>query len=494
VRLFGTMQLRSWFWRGPHLLACLLFAVPLLALSLDSAFALQSGPAPSEWSTPSVIFRTDGYATRPRVVADAAGDLHLLFFLREASQGGAAGATMIMYSRFQDGAWSSPVDVLVGAGTNTPSVTVDARGVLHVVWEGGTQGELAYSQAHVSQAGTARGWSRPRLLSEPNTFDSDILATEDGILRLVYSTKSGYVWYQESVDGGASWSTPITVAEPETPGCTTNHPRVAVDSGGGIHVVWTELQLPSGWPPCGAIYSDSLDRGRTWSTPVRIAGPGYGQINLLANGSSTLLLAWNAMVGIGERKFTRSIDGGFGWQPAQHLSTRLRGGFTGIPSMAADSAGVVHLVTAVDRPLGESMAVYHMAWNGTTWSEPVLVSVGAIGFRSVELPWIVVTNGNRLHVVYEDDFQRIWHTSRAVPAPPIPPLPIPASDRTETASRTADGTPTAQPVPARRDLSELQEIAQAPGPAQNSFLTMLAPVGIIVGLVIAGRLVQRFWQ
>lgn len=464
----------------------------LLVLALSTVLTARPAEADGEWSTPTVVFRTDGYTTRPRIVADSAGDLHLLFFLRESSQGGAAGATMIMYSRYHEGVWSPPVDILVGAGTNTPSVAVDARGFLHVVWEGGTQGELAYSQAHISEAGTARGWSKPRMLSESNTFDSDILAADDGTLRLVYSTKSGYVWYQESADGGGTWGSPRPVAEPETPGCTTNNPRVVVDSAGTVHVVWTELQLPSGWPPCGAFYSDSLDRGQTWSAPVRVAPAGYGQINLLATEPSTLTLAWNAMVGIGERKYNRSIDGGFGWPQAGFLSTRLRGGFTGQPSMAADSAGVIHLVTSVDRPRGESMAVYHLSSYGTGWSEPAFVSSGAIGFRSVELPWITISNGNQLHVVYEDDFLRIWHTTRTVAAPQIPPRPIPpAPGNTAGGTRGDQGTPVVLSSTPERDLSDIQNLTVAPGPAEVSYWTILAPGLVIIALVVVGRLVQR---
>lgn len=488
MRIWGAVNLGVGVRTAKRVLSCL-----LVALALSVAFTWQGVQAQTGWSTPSVIFRTDGYATRPRLVADATGDLHLLFFLREATESGAGTATMIMYSRLHDGVWSAPVDVLVGAGTNSPSVAVDARGILHVVWEGGTQGELAYSQAHVSQAGTARGWSQPRLLSEPNTFDSDILAVEDGTLRLVYSTGSGYVWYQESADGGTSWSTPTTVAEPETQGCTTNNPRMAVDSAGSIHVVWTELKLPSGWPPCGALYSDSLDHGRNWSIPVRIAGPGYGQINLLATDPSTIFLAWNAMVGIGERKFTRSIDGGFGWASAQLLTSGLRGGFTGYPSMAADSAGVIHLVTSVDRPRNESMAVYHLAWNGTAWSDPVLVSTGAIGFRSVELPWIVVSNGNQLHVVYEDDFQRIWHTTRSVSALPIPASELLPPPQTQAdATREPAGTQTVFVATPRPDLSGLPEIVDPTVSPRETFLFGLAPAGILVGLVVLGRLLLRF--
>ncbi|MGE3269585.1 MAG: sialidase family protein [Chloroflexota bacterium] len=486
MKFRGALNLKPGLQTAARVLCCF-----LLILSAWVAFAAPGAKAESEWSTPKVVFRTDSYATRPRLVADATGDVHLFFFLRQASDTPDGSSTMIMYSRLHDGAWSSPVDVLVGAGTNAPTVVVDQRGMLHVVWEGGPKGEILYSRAHVSQAGSARGWSTPRLLSEPSAYDSDIQVSDDGTLHLVYSTKSGNVWYQESRDSGTTWSSPLIVAETETPGCTTNNPRLAVDSAGGLHAAWTELQLPTGWPPCGALYSDSLDGGKTWSSPVRIAGPGYGQINVLANGASNLMLAWNAMVAIGERKFTRSIDGGFGWAAPQYLSIKLRGGFTGIPSMATDSAGMVHLVTAVDRPRGESMAVYYLTWNGMTWSDPVLVSMGALGLRSVELPWIVVSNGNQLHVVYEDDFQRIWYTTRTVSAPQIPAQPLPTPALTGAAAREAEASPTPIPPTPLPDLSGLPAITAPPVPMRDTFLIGMAPVAAIVGLVVAGRLLQR---
>ena len=109
--------------RTGHQTAARLLACLLLALALSAVFAAQGARADTEWTPPAVIFRTDGYATRPRLVADSSGDLHLFFFLREATETGAGTVTMIMYSRLHDGVWSSPVDVLVGAGTNSPSVT-----------------------------------------------------------------------------------------------------------------------------------------------------------------------------------------------------------------------------------------------------------------------------------------------------------------------------------------------------------------------------------
>jgi hypothetical protein len=158
--------------------------------------------------------------------------------------------------------------------------------------------------------------------------------------------------------------------------------------------------------------------------------------------------------------------------------------------MTTDSSGVIHLVTSVDRPRGESMAVYHLAWNGTTWTDPVLVSSGAIGFRSVELPWIVSVNGNQLHVVYEDDFQRIWYTTRSVSALPIPPRPIPTLVPEVDTSRPPDdeAAVAAAPTP---DISGLAPIVDEPASPRDTFLLGLAPVGALVGLVVIGRLLLR---
>jgi hypothetical protein len=107
------------------------------------------------------------------------------------------------------------------------------------------------------------------------------------------------------------------------------------------------------------------------------------------------------------------------------------------------------------------------------------------------LPWIVTTNGNQLHVVYEDDFQRIWYTSRTVPGLPIPAQAIPTLLPVASAS---PGVPdelaavSAAPTP---DLRGLSPIIGAPATPRDTFLLGLAPVGLIVGLVVIGRLLQR---
>ena len=467
----------------------------MLALALLTILGRgQSAYAEPGWSTPTVVFRTTSDLARPRIVADASGDVHLFFALHEdASASGGGTSNTIMYSRLHDGVWSPPADILIATvpGADSPSATVDARGVLHLIWQGGPNGELAYSQAHATQATTTRNWSRPRLISDTAVRDSDIALSGDNTLHVVYSDQLGSVWYRYSNDGGLTWSPLAAVFDAVGSPCASNHPHVAADGRGIVHVVWTTLQLPTGWPPCGALYSDSLDSGRTWASPVRIAGPGYGQMNLSLSGPSTVALAWNAMVAIGERKFTWSTDGGFSWRDPMNFAPRLRGGFTAVPSIAVDSAGIIHIATSVDGQRGDTQAVYHLSWDGVRWSEPLRLSIGAIGARAVESPWLTIGTGNQLHVVYHDDYQRIWYTTRSTSAPATVPQALPAPSSIAVNPPAVGATePTADRnavVPHVSPPTDTGLFSQS----RNPFLLGILPVAVVLAGIVLVRVLQR---
>ncbi len=475
----------SWLW-----LACVLLA---LLVCVTNLLARESAEAESPWSEPSVVFQTTGAVTHPRLLADSSGDVHLFFVYREARDPGGDTPGSLMYARFHNGTWSHPVEILTspdGGRLNLPAVTLDPRGYFHVVWQGGALGQIYYSRAHVLQVDSARGWTLPRLLSNTASSNSDILAASDGVLHLAFTLAGENIFYRQSRDGGQSWTPELAISHAEPSNSASDYPRIAVDQSGRLHVAWTQFELPHGWPPSGAFYSQSSDGGKNWTPPLQVAGENFGLINVATTEKGAVHLVWNATVGLGDRKHQWSDNGGQSWSSPQRITEQIKGGFTGYSAMAFDSAGVLHLVTSVSGK-GRTEDVYYLAWNGKTWSDPILISSGAVGKESVELPWIVVSEGNRLFVVYEDDFERIWYTTRLTDAPAVPPQPLPTLFPTATKIPTQVSTP----PPPTATRARTWTAAESPNQSNSSspwfpLLLGTIPVLLLIGAIVVTRLAR----
>jgi hypothetical protein len=392
-----------------------------------------------------------------------------------------------MYARLHEGHWSAPTELLASpaGGVTTPAVALDTQGFLHLIWKNEGDVSLAYSRAHVSQAGIAGGrfWATPENLSNgvlaPGGFGSPFaIATEPGdLVHLVYATMEGGLYYKHSVDGGQSWSSPTAITESGSSKTSPDLPRLLVGDQGELNVTWTELQLPDGWPPTGTYASRSDDHGQTWAAPVRITGDGYALVNMAQTGPKTLHRVWDGLAAIGERRHQWSGDDGLTWTQPASITPTLSGGLTGYPALGVDSAGGLHLATAVEG------GIYYLAWDGTRWSQPVRISQGAIGKRSIEQPVITLSEGNRLHVVWEDDFERIWYTTRVVDAPTLPIGAIPPAP--------TKGQIPPQPIDSAAPPSTMPRVIPEIG--AGDFSTSAEPAvpllaGIIPSLIVIGAI------
>lgn len=476
-----------------------------LALSIAGVW-LAAGRSDAEalWTDPVVLFSTDkGFVSNPVLVTDSGHGVHLFFVYSAAASAdhrgglGAGGQArspgVLMYAQLRDGRWSFPVDALAasdGSGVAQPDATVDSQGFLHVIWKRGSDLELEYSRAHVSQAISGPwAWTRPEQLTRgglaPGAFGAPaaIAASPDGSLHVVYAARDGGIRYRRLDTEGRSWSTPVTIAEMGSPHSMPDLPRVVIGATGRLHVTWTEFRFPEGWPPTGSFASLSDTRGATWTEPVRVAGEDYGLVTMIASKQGIVHRVWNAVVSVGERRHQWSADDGSTWASSVSVAPTLSGGFTGFPALALDSSGGLHLVTSVDRQrdVPSGGGIYHLEWHGARWTDPVYLSKGAVGTRSLEQPAIAVSEGNRLHVTYEEDFRRIWYTTRLLDAPTLPALAVPPPP----APTRVAVEPTATPLKASGAARSVPS-AGAADFQRGIEPTMLLLIGLIPSLSVIG--------
>jgi hypothetical protein len=467
----------------------------------------------SDWSKPQLVFESAGYTAFPLIAADPAGDVHVVFMRWNQAGRQVTSTTQgaLLYARLHDGEWSKPVEIATppgGGALNLPAMTLDAQDYLHVVFQGGKDNQIYYSRAHVSDAGSVRGWSKPQTLSNTSGNASDISASGDGVVRFVYAAQDGSVHYRSSADNGQSWSGDLTVVGPkDAAGAQTqaDYPRVLSDAPGHVNITWNEYRLPDGWPSVGAFYAQSLDAGATWSAPRRIAPQDHGFVTMSASQPGVIARAWSSTADIGERRFQQSTDGGQTWTPSVVINdpSQLYGGFSGFVGMTTDSAGILHLVTSLGSHALTDTGIYELTWSGHTWTEPQQVSIG-VGAgtnalnpeRSIEQAQVAISRGNRLHVVYEENFNRVWYGTRLLDTPELPlsaPAKPLASGRTVAPAPTATPVvePTALPVPtlARPAAAAPANTAdQRPPDAFQVLLLTFVPSLLLVLGVVAWRL------
>ncbi len=380
----------------------------------------------SSWSAPAVVTTAQDGLAETIVLADPSGAVHLFFADGQSTR---RQTTDLRYARWEDGHWSEPATLVAPRGAAAfihPALALDERGRLHAVYGGRRSGRIEYRRVHLSEVTDQKAWTGGRTLSERGGLHSAVATAPGGMVYVLYSSHSHDVSFHRSDNGGRTWSAPVRLSELDPSQQACDDPRLAVDGRGRLHVVWTQFHLPQGWPPAGVYYRRSDDAGLTWQAARLVAGEGHGRITVATHGLDEVHLAWS-VTATGERMHEWSDDGGATWSGARPISTRIRGAVSRALALAFDSGGILHLVAGVGGP-GSGGPIVHTWWNGAEWSEPQPVSQDPAQ-RSVGLPSLAISQGNHLHVIYEDPDQRIWTIDRRVAAPPIDPRPLPTPAR-----------------------------------------------------------------
>jgi hypothetical protein len=223
----------------------------------------------SEWSKPTpVITQSGGLPVHPTLAIDNQQRLFLSWVNKDTGD--------ILFSSVNSEVahipreWMSPAILPSPSRLNDfPSMVVDAGGRIVVAYavtinenrgiyltQSTDQGVTWSAPQRAFDAVTA-GWDR---IGEPK-----LVFTDDGVLHLLFSQfpagmdeRSGILFYSQSVDGGASWSTPDSLTEHKV-----GWSYIAAIPQKGLHLLWQQNDNVT----VSTYHKVSLDGGKTWDAP-----------------------------------------------------------------------------------------------------------------------------------------------------------------------------------------------------------------------------------
>ncbi len=504
---------------GKTILYCLCLAF-LLLTSAPAGFA-QTGT----WSEPVNISHTSNGSWFPDLAVDSLGNVHVVWCETTAVTRGHL--EQVYYSMYNGQTWSEPSDIVPPSeDIIRNAIAADRDGNLHMLFGGSAVNVLSmsYQKAPAVKARAASSWSAPHRLNQGNGYMGDIAVDSKGTIHVIYDDivcaggmelQSCYsdIFYRRSPDGGQTWSYPLNLFR--SPATGSSHPQMEIDGHDTIHVAWDEGwdRLTGDGNPLYSGYTFSTDGGETWEPAIYLTYPqSPTQITVGGDDRGGVMLVWRA-TSRPEFFYQWSADGGRSWLPPQVIPGILaRPGQQGLHfdmyDMAADSAGRIHLVVVGREDLVEEapLGVYHLTWEGKSWSEAEKIYSGARLYP--EYTKIVIGRDNRLHTVWftredswEDGIREVWYSGNQPDGlPPAsttsasspPPASTPAPTLTQTPTPTPRLRPTATPYPTLlsgttglpaglyTESDELLELAIALGPA------LLLTGGVII-IRLGGR-------
>lgn len=189
------------------------------------------------WSGVTRLSWNTGLSYNPRVAADSGGRIHVAWY------DNVIGNSEIYYKRSTDGgvSWSGLTRLTWNTGwSSNPSIAAGNSGRVHIVWWDESPGNYEIFYKGSSDSGSSwSGITRLTWNAGMSDFPS-ISADSGGGIHVVWddSPLDKYdVFYKNSSDSGSTWSALTRLSWNSGDSVL---PRIAVDSGGGVHVVWED--------------------------------------------------------------------------------------------------------------------------------------------------------------------------------------------------------------------------------------------------------------
>ena len=204
-----------------------------------------------------------------------------------------------------------------GADSRLPAITAGDGAVL-VVWEDSRNGASELYQVRSVDGG--QSWTAPlRLTDAPGDSGVPSLSSGAGMVYLVWQdARSGHneVYLQRSPDHGASWSDAMRL----TYGSVSSETPSLEVSGGSLHLCWVDRRDDRSF---FEVYSmTSPDGGDSWSSVHRLShATGNSFVPSIEAGGDNVVVLWHdERAGRPDIYYSESVDRGRTWSPEANLS------------------------------------------------------------------------------------------------------------------------------------------------------------------------------
>lgn len=242
-------------------------------------------------NTSSVGSSTPGY-----LALDSNGNINVVWTESASPQG----PNLILFSRSTDNgaSFSVPARVTGSAGTlfGVNALDVDGSGNIHVLWTASNAGVENTFLSRSSDGGTT--FAAENFQSGPSdSFPFGAMAVDSqGGINVVWNSggQNPVLHFARSADEGATFTTQTLEGDNfANPGPAS----VVTDAGGDIDIVWTQGGGPG--VPGGVIFTRSTDSGKTFSPHQQIAGMGAQNLTAAVDSAGNIYTVWSQVVSTG---------------------------------------------------------------------------------------------------------------------------------------------------------------------------------------------------
>ncbi len=385
-----------------------LVLTPVAIVSPDPSASFPSSPlagAPvllaEGWSTPVNVSFSPGPSGSPVLAVDSTGVAHLAWYDNNP------GNWEILYSsRPLPGPWSPAENVSANASYSlVPSMVIEPDDSVNIAWQDYGGPRIAWQGTLLSKAREAgQDFAPPEAISStagyggyPEVRDPNLAVDSQKTIHLAWAgnTAGGYrIFYARKPDGGV-WTFPRVIHEGSG---NSFRPRLAVDAGDVLHVVWQEMLSSNTQID---VYYSRLIGNDVWATPTNLSqNTGDSQEpGLLIGADGTLHVVWRDNSLSADQAdilyMYKPLAGA--WSPIADVSNTA--GDSAGPVLVEDAAATLHLAWYDNTP-GNWEILYATRPLAGSWSSGANVSHTA--GRSGQ-PSLFYDKAGKLHLAWADD-------------------------------------------------------------------------------------------